>query len=212
MATLDELNLQVTGVIANDLREIRTKISALPEDTKVDDALSNEISKAVNKLDATLDAELQLRDAYLVTPKRFSLEYLLEEPQELFASGVFKDLPNLCKFDFGEACHCIAFSLPTAAAFHTMRGTEGVLRHYYFSRVKRNRIERLMWGDIVNELRKQKRPPSKPLMDNLDNIRVNFRNPTQHPDARYDLDEAQDLLAISVEVVNRMMKEVTPKQ
>ena len=65
-----------------------------------------------------------------------------------------------------------------------------------------------MWGDIVSDLRKQKRPPSKPLMDNLDNIRVNFRNPTQHPDARYDLDEAQDLLAVCIEVVNRMMKEI----
>ena len=61
---------------------------------------------------------------------------------------------------------------------------------------------------MIEHLEKRRDAPLKPLMDNLDNIRVNFRNPTQHPEARYDMDGAQDLLSISIDVVNRMIKDL----
>jgi hypothetical protein len=207
--SLGMLNLQVTKIAASDLQAIRDKAANLPNDAKVDLVLASEISKAFDKLDATLDAELKLKSAYLVTPKRFPLEYLLINPRQLFAANVFEQLPDLCQYDFSEAGRCIAFNLPTAAAFHLMRGTEGVLRFYYLRIVKHNRVKRLMWGEVVDDLRKRRHAPPKTLMDSLDNIRVNFRNPTQHPDARYDSDEAQDLLALSTEVVNRLIRDLS---
>jgi hypothetical protein len=42
--------------------------------------------------------------------------------------------------------------------------------------------------------------------NHLDNIRVSFRNPTQHPEAIYDIHEVQDLWSICVDVINRMVK------
>lgn len=205
---LNELDLQVTRMAAGDLINIFEKVKKLPEDAEVDTALAKEVHTAVNKLDATLDAELQLRSAYIVTPKRFPLEYLLKNPGRIFASGTFQKLLDLCKYDFREACLCIAYKRPTAAAFHIMRGTEGVLRGYYCSIIKRSRIKPLLWKNMVEHLVKRRDAPLKPLMDNLDNIRVNFRNPTQHPEARYDMDGAQDLLSISIDVVNRMIKDL----
>ena len=50
-----------------------------------------------------------------------------------------------------------------------------------------------MWGPMVDSLRKRKTRVSKPLLDNLDNIRYSFRNPTQHPEKTYDIEEVQDL-------------------
>jgi hypothetical protein len=44
------------------------------------------------------------------------------------------------------------------------------------------------------------------MLDHLDHIHVNFRNPTQHREARYDLEEAQDLLSLSIDALNRMAK------
>lgn len=205
---LQHLNLQVTQMAASDLRDIQDSIKNLPEDTKVDAITASKVKNALVKLDATLDAELQLKSAYVVTSKRFPLEYLLITPSALFATNVFNKLPELSKYDFSEACKCVAFNLPTAAAFHLMRGTEGVLRFYYSSIIKRNKLKRLMWGDIVNDLRKRRNPPSKTLLDSLDNIRVNFRNPTQHPEAKYDLDEVQDLLSLSIEVTNRLIRDL----
>jgi hypothetical protein len=208
LSSLRDLNLQVTEMAAEELKIIREEASKLPEAAVVDSTLANRVREACNRLDATLDAELKLRSAYIVTPKRFQLEHLLRSPSSLFAEGVFENLPIICQFDFTEACRCIAFGLPTAAAFHIMRGVEGTLRHYYCSIVKRNRVKRMLWFDIIDHLRKRHDVPPKALLDNLDNIRVNFRNPTQHPDARYDVDEAQDLLSLSLDVVNRMSRDI----
>ncbi|MDT4897681.1 MAG: hypothetical protein QOH25_2758 [Acidobacteriota bacterium] len=203
-ATLKELNLQVTETAAVSLKKIRKEALSISEDAKVEVELAKKVLEACNQLDATLDAELHLRGAFLVTPKRFQLDYLLKSPSSLFASEVFINLPRICQFDFTEACRCIAFGIPTAAAFHLMRGVEGVLRDYYCRIVKRNRVKRMLWYDIVNHLRQRRDAPPKALLDNLDNIRVNFRNPTQHPDARYDMDEAQDLLSVCTDAVNRI--------
>jgi len=202
-ARLHELDLRVTSTAAADLEAIRELARKMPENAKADKALAAQVKKAVDKLDATLDAELQLRSAFVVTPKRFSLESMLEKPADLFARNVLLSLPRICQFDFSQACRCIAFGLPTAAAFHLMRGVEGVLRHYYCSIVRRGRVGTLLWGPMVVHLRRRDAPLSA-LLDNLDNIRVNYRNPTQHTDARYDIDGAQDLLAVSIDATNRM--------
>lgn len=206
--TLDDLNLQVTKTGATGLRNIRQEIENLPKDANVDSALAKKVKAEIDKIDTTLDSELKLRSAFIITPKRYDLDYLLKNPQNLFGSSIFNKLPVICQFDFQQACRCAAFSLPTSAAFHLMRGTEGVLRYYYCSIVKHSRVKYLMWNDIVQHLRKRRDMPPKPLLDGLDNIRYNFRNPTQHPEARYDMDEAQDLLSVSIDAVNRMIKDL----
>lgn len=99
----------------------------------------------------------------------------------------------------------MAFERPTAAAFHLLRATEGVLRHFYCSVVKRNRIDPLLWGPIITALRDRRKPPAASLLANLDNIRVSFRNPTQHPEKIYDIHEVQDLFGLCIEVINRMV-------
>lgn len=97
---IDKLNLQVTKVAAEELRQIRNDIESLPPDALVDESLEGKIREAVNKIDTTLDAELKLRSAFIVTPKRYDLSNLLKTPQNLFGTSVFEKLPNLCQFDF----------------------------------------------------------------------------------------------------------------
>lgn len=64
-----------------------------------------------------------------------------------------------------------------------------------------------MWGPIVQDLRnKTKTRKHIALNNHLDNIRVSFRNPTQHPEALYDIHEVQDLLSVCIDVNNRMFK------
>jgi hypothetical protein len=59
---------------------------------------------------------------------------------------------------------------------------------------------------MVNDLRIRTRTKKHvTLYNNLDNIRLSFRNPTQHPEMIYNLDEVQDLWALCVEVINRMI-------
>jgi len=152
----------------------------------------------------TLFAEAQGNVAFILTDKRIDVNKLLSAVPALMAPGVFDSLPDVARYDFMEAGKCIAFELPTAAAFHLLRGTEGMLRHFYCSLVRRGRVEPL-WGPMVESLRRRRTPPPAPLLDNLDNIRRSFRNPTQHPDKIYDIQEVQDLFGLCVDAVNRMV-------
>ena len=123
----------------------------------------------------------------------------------LMSPGVFISLPEVAQHDSQECGRCIVFERPTAAAFHILRGTEAALRMFYLSIVKRNRLSRLMWHDMLVALRKRRNLPLSELLDNLDNIRKSFRNPTQHPDKIYDIEEVQDLFGLCIDVVNRMV-------
>jgi hypothetical protein len=148
----------------------------------------------------TLFAEAQGNIAFIVTDKRIDVNKLLFDVQSLLAPTVFAQLPSVAQHDFIEGAKCIAFERSTAAAFHLLRGTEAVLRHFYVSIVQRKRSP-LMWGPMVQSLRQRRNPPDGVLLDNLDNIRRSFRNPTQHP----EIQEVQDLFGLCVDVVNRMV-------
>jgi hypothetical protein len=154
----------------------------------------------------TLDAESSGRLAFIVTDKRIDADKLYYSVETLLAPGVFVLLPEVAKYDLEECGKCIAFERPTAAAFHMLRGTESVLRMFYHTLVKRKRISSLLWGPIVDALKKKRNPPPPELLNNLDNIRRSFRNPTQHPEKIYDIQEAQDLFGLCVDVINRMVR------
>jgi hypothetical protein len=167
------------------------------------------VKREANAGRQTLLAESDLKFAYITTDKRHSINKLVNEIDTLFGRGVFKSLPELAKRDFMEAGTCIAFELPTSAAFNLMRGTEAVLNEFYLRIVKNKRIAQpRMWGPTTDHLRRLRKKPPEALLNNLDNIRKNYRNPTQHPEKSYDMEEAQDLLSLSADVVNQMIKYV----
>ena len=204
-ANLAEFDLPVTQRAACHLDKLRHTFAELPSDYRLTLAEASELSDIMEDLRNTLFAEAEGNVAFIVTDKRIDVNKLLSDMPALMAPGVFDALPEIAQYDFTEAGKCIAFERPTAAAFHIVRGTEATLKHFYCSVVKRNRAQ-LMWGPIVKSLkdRKSKRP-SDALLDNLDSIRRSFRNPTQHPEKTYDIQDVQDLFARCIDVVNRMV-------
>lgn len=196
---LEGFNLPVTLSATQELRQIRDEIARKKE---CDDY---ELFLVMQSLERTLEAELRGSEVFLPGDKRIDVTKLLSNVPALFAPNVFDLLPDIAKYDFGEACRCIALELPTAAAFHLMRGTEAVLRNFYLSIVRKDRLKQLNWGQVVDALRKRRTPPPASILDHLDNIRRSFRNPTQHPDKIYDIEEVQDLFNLCVDVVNRMV-------
>lgn len=167
----------------------------------------SKIWRAASTARDTVLAEAAGRVAFIATDKRYTVEKLIDDIGSLMNQGVFEELPELAKFDLREGGRALAFDLPTAAAFHFLRATEEVLRHFYLCVVKRNRIaEPRMWAAMVRDMRGKRNAPSALLLDNLDSLRSHFRNPTQHPEKTYDLDETQDLLALAIDSINRMVK------
>jgi len=204
---LSDLDLRVTIRAAGDLLELHAELKATPAGSKLDAAQANKLNATVKALRQTLEAELKGMNAYVVSPKRIEVDRLVGEPASLFAPDIFSNLSDIARYYITEAARCIAFERPTAAAFHLMRATEETLRNYYCHFVKRDRLTPMLWAPIVQALRNHRRAKAHDALNrNLDNIRVSFRNPTQHPDKVYDIQEVQDLWSLCVDVINRMQK------
>jgi hypothetical protein len=204
---VDDLGLTVTSRTTRELIRFRDLISNLENGQTLNEAQAKNLRSMMLTIRSTLTAELTGFETYIVTPKIIDVDRLLHDVGSLFAPDIFWRLPEIAQYDFTEAGKCIAFERPTAAAFHVLRGTEAVLREYYCFHVRQKRIRDRVWGEIVKDLRR--RPKTKGnivLHNNLDNIRLSFRNPTQHPEMKYDISEVQDLFNLCVEVVNRMGK------
>lgn len=164
---------------------------------------------ATQTLFDTVGAEAAGKVAFIASDGRYAVGRLMEDIGSLMAPGVYDSLPPLAQKDLAEAGRAIAFDLPTAAAFHILRATEAALRAFYVRIVKRDRIkEPRMWGPMVTSLRARRNAPPDVLLNNLDSLRAHFRNPTQHPEKTYEIDEVQDLFALAVDAMNRMSKHV----
>ena len=203
-AYLQEFDLPVTQRAAYKLRQFRDELAKSDSDHKLTAGEASKLGDIMVDVRNTLFAEAGGNVAFIVTDKRIDVNKLLSDVPALMAPSVFNSVPYIAQYDFIEAGKCIAFELPTSAAFHILRGTEAVLRDYYCSIVQRNRAN-LLWGPMIESLRRRRTPPPAPLLDNLDNIRRSFRNPTQHPDKIYDIQEVQDLFGLCVDVINRMI-------
>ncbi len=209
---LDGLELQVTRIVAEQLKGI-TEDARKAAEENITTAEGEKIRAEITKIDPALDAELKTKRAYVLTKKRYPLDTLLGAPHELLAKDVFKSLHADCQKDFFLGCRHIALSQATASAFHLMRALEAHVKALYFAFKKTNRLKKPMWGPMVEELQKKREPkPSDVLLDLLDSIRRHFRNPTQHPDKFYNIDEAQDLLNQTITALNQITKEMKEKE
>jgi len=205
---IDKLDIPVTQAIAKELKKIFNEISKIDED-KISKEYISKIDFEINKIDPALDAELRLKEIFILTEKRYSINNLMNKPENLLGKNVFNSLTDTSKRDFKSACTQIALSQPTASAFHLMRTLEEQVKLLYFSFKKTKRLEKPMWGPMINQLRTKRAPkPTEKLLNLLDGIRIHFRNPTQHPQLFYSLDEAQDLLNQTISAINIIKQEL----
>ncbi len=207
---LDEFRLPVTKRAATELEEFANKLAEKDDSHIITVVEQREISRILEYLEKTLMAEAKGNIVLLTTDKRIDVNKLLFKMSDLMSPGTFNALPQIAQYDFTEAGYCIAFERSTAAAFHMLRGTEAVLKEFYCKFVKTKRVD-LMWGPMVTHLKSRRIKPPVILLNNLDNIRESFRNPTAHPEKVYDIEEVQDLFSLCVDVINRMCKIIEGK-
>ena len=204
------LDLKVTNQACGPLRELVEKLEQYPPDGKINAEDAKELISIMGNLETTVRAEAATLNAYVLTEQRLDGRRLVDRPESFLGNKTFNKLPFVAQYDIKEAGKCIAFEVPTAGAFHLLRATEDTLRAYYAHFVKRGRKPNPMWNEMVNALKaKPRKPkPNRALLDHLDNIRNNFRNPTDHPEMIYGIDEVQNLFALVVDVLDRMTKEL----
>lgn len=212
---LDKILTEADFVVSSaGLRNLKQFLDRLKQEDAQERAITSQefktLSEIMNIVEEMVFAEAQTKKIYILTESRFSLDSLINKPWQMFAKGAFSRFPKLAVYDVSEAFMCIILSRATATAFHILRATEATLRAYYCQVVKRGR-KQLMWGNMVNHLR-TRRKSDESLLNRLDYIRATYRNPTSHPEARYTIEQAQDLIGLCIDVMNAMSKKLPKPQ
>ncbi len=206
LSAIKEYDMNVTLRAADDLRDFFDKIKEREIGSRLNSNEADELYDIISSLTKTFEAEARGIHSFFTTDKQISMDKLTIKHEALFPEKVFDELSEIAKYDVKEAGMCIAFERSTAAAFHILRATEEVLRNLYYRIVKQKRVKTLTWGNIIQDLSKKRKKPSETIMKNLDYIRFNFRNPTSHPDARHNIEEAQSLFNLCIDIISRMIK------
>jgi hypothetical protein len=211
-ARLDETEFVVSLSGMYLFEEVEVKIRDLGEAPYIGADIANQVRDVAMQLERIVFSEATTRSAYILPQRRFNSQYLLTCPEQLLRSGSFEKLSTIAQFDLASAGRCLLFGESTAAAFHILRATEDTLKAYYFYHRRKDRLIRPMWAQMITQLRAKKtNKPSQVLLDSLDLVRNSYRNPTQHPEAIYDIDQAQDLFGVCLDLISKMTAELTKK-
>jgi hypothetical protein len=164
------------------------------------------IYKETGNLLTLLGADLAHQPVFHVNPKRaFSTEALVSDGTRLFSEQIRDRLHEEEAHDFKEAAKCLAFELPTAAAFHLFRAVESVMRRYYVAIVGTLPAKKIRnWGAYLHNL-KQYEASDKKIIHTLEQIKDLYRNPILHPETKITLDEALSLTGLAENLVSLMI-------
>ncbi len=170
------------------------------------------LTTQVQTFEANLSAELQWGNLYLVQPKGgYDLNQLTENGIVLFPSSLASKIPEAIK-DAKEAARCIAFELPTAAAFHLHRLNEVVLRHYYeYVTGGKPHPERRIVTKYIDAM-KGYQVGDRVVFGALSTLVHLHRNPVLHPEQSLDtVEQAIALLGSVNSVVSYMLSALPPE-
>lgn len=168
------------------------------------------VSSAAKEFETVLAAECQVLDTYFVSKRgAYSTADLVEHAHHQIPLPLRGLLPQQTIDDLDQAGKCIAFDLPTAAAFHLLRGTEAVLRKYYDRIVpgaKKATPKMPNWGVYIKLLKEH--GAEVKITSLLDHLRDAYRNPVLHPEENYADQSAQVLFGVCVSAIVMMVTEI----
>lgn len=225
--TLWEAERELYGYLMNDIIPpsacsnsgwaLRRTLKALLDDPMRSEALSwsevSDIKSMLVKFENNLEAEYSSKDLFIVSPKGiYSTSDLIDNAEQMFSKEFQERMPQAIR-DIKEAGRCIAFEVPTAAAFHIFRAVESVAKDYVLvmrgtgptDKEKRGGIGRFV--TILNENGADERVTSA-----LSQLAKLHRNPTMHPQMFIEKSEVLGTLGMAQSVIQGMIADMEKKQ
>ena len=154
----------------------------------------------------TIARDLQNLPLFCVEKKGiYSLRALINGAGSEQSTIVKAKAPAMVISEINRSGVCLAYSCPTASAFHALRALE-LLATELIAKLglPPAPLNRCNWGEYIQILRNGNAP--KEITDLLQIIKDNYRNPIMHPDDTLDVEEATSLFGIcqsAVEVICR---------
>ena len=168
------------------------------------------MTSAFNEFEAVLKAELDKAAIFFVSPKyAMDMSTLIESGEQAFPKDLGEKIPEAVE-DARQAMSCIAYELPTAAAFHLHRVNETVLKHYWKSISGRTELPspNATMGQILNAMEKDLLGREE-IRSSLRDIIKLHRNPTIHPEQSLDdVEDAVNLYGAIRSIVGFMLKKI----
>lgn len=204
--TIDQLIPNLTASYANALK-LKDKLKPYLEEEDYSKLIESwevyGIADAAKQFETALKAELSIAPSYHVTPKGgYNVDILTLAPQKLFPEDMLTLVPD-CEYDVKELGKCLAFEVPTAAAFHLHRINEAVLHQYWDSVTSKPRPKNPNMGVYLTALKRSRK--DKKVNATLTQIKDLYRNSTIHPEDKLTIEEAIELYGIILSAVSRMM-------
>jgi hypothetical protein len=141
------------------------------------------LQKFFQRFEEAFRVEASRANVYAITSKGlYDTRKLMEVAEQKFSQKIRDVLPEQTIYDLREAGKCLAFECPTAAVFHTLRGTEAFMLKYYEELAGKTWpfVKNKDWSSYINHLVKHKAPAT--ITNRLDEIRGFERNPIIHPE------------------------------
>ena len=211
--TASKLYRHISEVIPVELNEMIAKIpkgDALKDEPDIPWWVINQIREAAKEFETVLRNECHLMDTYFVSKKGvYSTVDLVERAHQQIPESVRTKVPDLTRQDFDQAGKCIAFDVPTAAAFHLLRGTEAIIRAYYDLKVpgpRRAKPKMRNWGSYIRLLKNNGAPDA--VTSFLTHAKDTYRNPVMHPEETYTDERVLVLFGICVSIVVMIQTEI----
>lgn len=200
---------QATDALYTALNEIASDDwSKTDFESDVEPSALYRLKTAAQNFETIFSAELQGASTYYVEQKGIYSTPDLMDRAELALGDSVAVLEDDAKKDFNQAGRCLAFDLPTAAAFHLTRSIESVLRKYHALICAKSSAagRRPEMATCINELRRS--GADAKLLDILDHFRDLHRNTTMHPEVFLDGPEALRLFDIAKSGINAMADKI----
>lgn len=139
------------------------------------------LKTAFTNFEITLKADLAVANLYVLTSKgAYDTAILAESGVQAFPETLAKKVPDAVN-DAQQAGRCIAFDLPTSAAFHMHRAHEAVVHAYFKAFAPTEKTpDRQALSAWVQALEKANAP--KNILAAVRDINTLHRNPVLHPE------------------------------
>ena len=171
-----------------------------------------EIISKIRDLKTILIAELRTSSSFAVVGSGiFDVDQLVNEAHKAIDDEIRLRLSDTVCAEIDSAGKCLAFNLPTAAAFHSMRAIERVVKRYLGDFLSLEEIEKLNnWGQYIaamEKLKTQEDGPSEEAIALIRQVKDIYRNPVIRPDRVLNYSESSIVFHSMIAAVVRIASE-----
>ncbi len=170
------------------------------------------LSVASDNLLPIISSEFESLPVYYVDSKGgYDIEKLIERGEEVFSPDLASKVPAAIP-DIRAGTRCIAFELPTAAAYHFHRANEAVFREYWTAVSPASQYPaKSSMGGILHKM-EQDGIGDPMVISSLKDLTKLHRNPLIHPDQTIEtVHEAIALMHAVNAALAQMLKQIHPQ-